>query len=75
MSRHPNVKACLSGHLRQLDEVKVKGVAFHCNGAVSGNWWKGKHQGMPEGYAVVDRYADGRYTVEYVAYGWEAAKG
>ena len=72
LAKHPNVKACLSGHLHQLDEVRVRGVGFHCNGAVSGNWWRGKHQGMPEGYAVVDLFADGRYTCEYVAYGWEA---
>ena len=73
LARHPNVKGCLSGHLHQLDEVRVRGVRFHCNGAVSGNWWKGKHQGMPEGYAVVDLFADGAYTVEYVPFGWVAA--
>jgi 3',5'-cyclic AMP phosphodiesterase CpdA len=72
LAKHPNVKACLSGHLHLLDEVRLGGVGFHCNGAVSGNWWKGRHQGVPEGYAVVDLFADGRYTVEYVTYGWRA---
>jgi 3',5'-cyclic AMP phosphodiesterase CpdA len=72
LSKHPNVKACLSGHLHVTDEVRVKGVRFLCNGAVSGNWWKGTHQGVPEGYAVLDLFADGRLTCEYVPYGWEA---
>ncbi len=73
---HPNVKVCLSGHLHVVDHVEIKGVHYHCAGAVSGNWWRGKHQGFPEGYAVVDLYDDGSHALEYVAYGWKAgAKG
>lgn len=72
LAGHPNVKACLSGHLHVTDDVKVKGVRFLCNGAVSGAWWRGLHQGIPEGYAVLDLFADGTLTCEYVAYGWQA---
>jgi 3',5'-cyclic AMP phosphodiesterase CpdA len=71
-AKHPNVKACLSGHLHQVDHVRIKGVNFHCNGAVSGNWWRGKHDGFDEGYTIVDLFDDGSYTSEYVAYGWKA---
>lgn len=72
LAKHPNVKVCLSGHLHQVDHVQVKGVNFHCNGAVSGNWWRGTHEGFGEGYAVVDLFNDGSYTCEYVTYGWQA---
>jgi Icc protein len=68
----PNVKACLSGHLHQVDHVRVKGINYHCNGAVSGNWWKGLHDGFPEGYALLDLYSDGGYDCAYHAYGWQA---
>ena len=72
LAKHSNVKACLSGHLHLVDHVRIKGVNFHCNGAVCGNWWKGKLAGFDEGYAVVDLYDDGSYTNEYVSYGWKA---
>ncbi len=72
LSRHPNVKACLSGHLHQVEHVEIRGVHFHCNGAVCGAWWRGKHRGFAEGYAVVDLYDDGSYECEYVPYGWVA---
>ncbi|HMP02691.1 MAG TPA: metallophosphoesterase [Gemmatales bacterium] len=67
-----NVKLCLSGHLHLVDHCFVRGVNYHCNGAVSGSWWKGPNEGFPEGYAVVDLYSDGTYELEYVAYGWQA---
>jgi 3',5'-cyclic AMP phosphodiesterase CpdA len=72
LSRHKNVKACLSGHLHQVEHLELRGVHFHCNGAVCGAWWRGKNRGFPEGYAVVDLFDDGSYACRYVAYGWEA---
>lgn len=72
LSRHHNVKACLSGHLHQVEHVEIRGVHFHCNGAVCGAWWRGKHRGFAEGYAVVDLYDDGSYECGYVSYGWVA---
>jgi len=72
-ARHPNVKLCLSGHLHLLDRVDYNGVTYLCNGAVSGNWWRGRHKDCDEGYAVVDLYDDGSFEHEYVKYGWHAA--
>lgn len=70
--KHPNVKACLSGHIHQVDRVDLNGVTYYCDGAVSGKWWGGKHRGMPEGYALIDVYSDGTVEREYVPYGWTA---
>lgn len=72
LSQFPQVKLCLSGHLHLVDHCLVRGVNYHCNGAVSGSWWKGPNEGFPEGYAVVDLFSDGSYQLEYVAYGWQA---
>ncbi len=71
-AQHSNVKLCLSGHLHSLDRVDYNGVAYLCNGAVCGNWWKGRHKDCDEGYAVVDLYDDGSFESEYVKYGWQA---
>jgi len=72
MAKHKNIKACLSGHLHQVETVEIKGIHFHCNGAVCGGWWRGKNRGFAEGYAVVDLYNDGSYDCQYVPYGWNA---
>jgi 3',5'-cyclic-AMP phosphodiesterase len=72
-AKHPNVKVCLSGHLHLVEHVQIKGVNFHCNGAVCGLWWKGKNSGIPEGYAILDLFDDGSYTCQYHAYGWTPA--
>jgi 3',5'-cyclic-AMP phosphodiesterase len=68
-ARHPNVKACLSGHMHLLDEVVYNGVTYCCNGAVSGNWWTTNtfHQ-TKAGYALFDLYADGTIRRTYVPY-------
>jgi len=71
-AKHPNVKLCLSGHLHLCDRVDYNGVTYLCNGAVSGNWWKGRHKDCDEGYAIVDLYNDGSFEHEYVKYGWKA---
>lgn len=70
--KHGNVRACLSGHLHLVDRCEYDGVSYLCNGAVSGNWWKGRHRRCDEGYAIVDLYDDGRVEREYVVYGWKA---
>lgn len=71
--KHANVKACLSGHLHLVERVEFEGVAYLCNGAVSGNWWKGRHQHCDEGYALVDLHSDGTVENRYVTFGWNAA--
>jgi 3',5'-cyclic-AMP phosphodiesterase len=71
-AQHSNVKLCLSGHLHLVDRVDYNGVTYFCNGAVSGNWWKGRHKDCDEGYAVLDLYDDGSFDHEYVKYAWKA---
>lgn len=68
--RHPQVKLCLSGHMHLVDRVDYNGVTYLCNGAVSGNWWKGRHQECEAGYALIDLYDDGSFEHDYVEYGW-----
>jgi 3',5'-cyclic-AMP phosphodiesterase len=75
LTQHPNVKACLSGHLHRVDYVHLKGIHFYCNGAVSGAWWKGKNDGFEEGYAIIDLFDDGSLECRYTPYGWKAMPG
>lgn len=70
--RASNVRLCLSGHMHLLDRCTTEGVTYICDGAVSGNWWKGAHHDLPEGYGVVDLYDDGSFNHEYVTFGWKA---
>jgi len=70
--KHPNVKVCLSGHIHLIDRVDFQGVTYLCDGAVSANWWKGRHQQCDEGYGLLNLYDDGSFEHEYAAYGWKA---
>lgn len=70
--KHRNVKLCVSGHIHLIDRCDYQGVTYLCNGAVSANWWKGRHQECDEGYALIDLYDDGTFDHQYVAYGWKA---
>lgn len=72
--QHSNVKACVSGHIHLVDRVEYMGVTYLCDGAVSGNWWKGsRFNECDPGYALIDLYDDGTVERQYVAYGWAAA--
>lgn len=57
--KHPNIKVCISGHIHLQDEVDYLGIKYYCNGAVSGNWWKGSFQEFAPAYALLDFYHDG----------------
>jgi len=70
--KHPNVKCCISGHIHLIDRVDYDGVTYLCNGAVCGNWWKGRHQECDEGYTLLDLYDDGTVERTYVTFGWKA---
>jgi Icc protein len=70
--KHPNVKLALSGHMHLHDRVEYGGVTYICDGAVCGNWWKGRHIDCDEGYGLVDLYDDGTFEHRYVTYGWKA---
>jgi 3',5'-cyclic-AMP phosphodiesterase len=65
---HPNVKVCLSGHLHMEEDATYLGVRYLCNGAVSGGWWKGKHQEFGPAYALIDFYDDGSVENQMVGY-------
>ena len=67
-----NVRLAVSGHIHLVDRCDYRNVTFICDGAVSGNWWKGPLAQFPEGYGVIDLYPDGRFQHEYVTYGWKA---
>jgi 3',5'-cyclic AMP phosphodiesterase CpdA len=66
--RYPNIKVCLSGHIHLQDELEYLGIKYFCNGAVSGNWWKGAFQEFAPAYAVIELNNDGtssRKVIEY----------
>ena len=65
---HPNIKVCLSGHIHLQDELEYLGIKYYCNGAVSGNWWKGSFQEFAPAYAVVELFDDGTSARNMVSY-------
>jgi len=69
------VKLCLSGHQHLLDHCTTDGVTSIWDGAVSAAWWKGVHQGVPEGYGLIDLFEDGTFEhpMSHTA-GWYAAE-
>ncbi len=71
--KNPQVKLCVSGHIHLVDRYEYNGVAYLCNGAVSGAWWLGRNREFPPGYVVLDLYPDGRWTHEFVEWGWNPA--
>lgn len=73
-AKHPHVKMCVSGHIHEIDRVDYQGVSYMCNGAVCGNWWKGRHKQCDEGYAVLDLFDDGTFERAYQTFGWKAER-
>ena len=65
---YPNVKLCLSGHIHLRDKVVYNNVTYLCDGAVCGAWWKGNKRETGPGYGLIDLYADGSFTEQYVNY-------
>jgi 3',5'-cyclic AMP phosphodiesterase CpdA len=66
--QYPNLKVCLSGHIHLQDELDYLGVKYYCNGAVSGNWWKGAFQEFAPAYAVFEFNNDGSCARKMVNY-------
>jgi 3',5'-cyclic AMP phosphodiesterase CpdA len=66
--KYPNVKLAISGHIHLLDRVEYNGIAYCCNGAVSGAWWGGNYQQTQPGYAIIDLFSDGTFTNNYHTY-------
>jgi predicted MPP superfamily phosphohydrolase len=68
-NKYPNIRLCISGHTHLHDQVVYNNIAYFCNGAVSGNWWKTDHcQETKAGYAIIDLYDDGSFTNIYTDY-------
>ncbi len=65
---NPNIKACISGHIHLQDEINYMGVRYFCNGAVSGNWWKGSFQGFAPAFATLDFFDDGTMERNMIVY-------
>jgi 3',5'-cyclic AMP phosphodiesterase CpdA len=68
--KYPNIKFCLSGHIHLYEQIVYNGITYICNGAVSGNWWKGIRYKTDNGYALINLYDDGSFDNEYITYGW-----
>jgi hypothetical protein len=68
-----NLKLVLQAHLHIVEQIAVKGTHFVTAGAVSGAWWKGPHEGFPEGFVVVDVDEDA-FDYRYETYGWRAGE-
>ena len=65
------VKTCLSGHIHLIDQLEYLGISYYCNGAVSGNWWKGIYKEFPPAFAVLNLYEDGSSERELHFYNWK----
>jgi Icc protein len=66
--QYPNLRTCISGHIHLQEEIEYLGIKYYCNGAVSGNWWKGTFQEFAPAYAVMELFDDGvsrRVMVNY----------
>ena len=57
--KYSNIRVCISGHIHLQDEIDYLGIKYYCNGAVSGNWWKGAFQEFEPAYAIVELFEDG----------------
>jgi 3',5'-cyclic-AMP phosphodiesterase len=66
--QYPNIKLCMSGHIHLQDELNYLGIKYYCNGAISGNWWRGSFQEFAPAYAVIDLYDDGSFRRTMVNY-------
>ena len=66
--QYPNIKVCMSGHIHLQDELNYLGIKYYCNGAISGNWWKGSFQEFAPAYAVLEVKEDGSFSRTMVNY-------
>jgi len=64
------LKLVLQGHLHFLEDIYTGGVHFITGGAVSSAWWRGKRDGLEEGFLKIDVKGDS-FEWEYIDYGWE----
>jgi predicted phosphodiesterase len=70
-----NVRAFVSGHIHDVDDIEVAGARFICSGSVSGQQWRGPklpRPGCEEGFGIFDCRPDGSFDYAYHDYGWQA---
>lgn len=68
-----NLKLVLQGHLHILEDNYVKDIHFITGGAVCSGWWKGKRDGLEEGFVYLT-FEGEKFSWKYVDYGWEPEK-
>ncbi|MBP7108666.1 MAG: metallophosphoesterase [Chitinophagaceae bacterium] len=66
--QYPQIKVCISGHIHMQDEIHYMNVKYLCNGAVSGNWWKGPFNEFAPSYAVMELFNDGTVKRTMIPY-------
>jgi 3',5'-cyclic AMP phosphodiesterase CpdA len=69
--KNHNLKLVLQGHLHYVEDIYANGIHFITGGAVSSKWWRGKENGMEEGFLIVNVQGN-TFEWEYFDYGWEA---
>ena len=70
------VNLVLTGHQHENETLVYEHTTHIEDAAVCGAWWRGPHNGFPEGFGVIDVRADGTFEHQYQTYGWKAdAKG
>ena len=70
-----SVRTYVSGHIHDVDDIRVAGARFICSGSVSGQQWTGPklpRPGCEEGVGLFDCRPDGSFDYTYHDYGWEA---
>ncbi len=72
--RRHRVNLALSGHKHENETIRYEHTTHIEDGAVCGAWWKGPHNGNPEGFGIIDVKADGTFEHRYETYGWQAAQ-
>lgn len=65
---YPNIRVCISGHIHLQDELDYLGIKYYCNGAISGNWWKGSFQEFAPAYAIMEFFEDGTSKRSMIRY-------
>ena len=63
------LKLVLQGHVHFLEDNFVNNIHFITGGAVCSKWWKGKNEGLEEGFLVV-HINDDEIKWEYKDFGW-----
>ncbi len=65
-----NLKLVLQGHVHLIEDIFYNNIHFVTGGAVSANWWLGKHFGTEEGFLMVKVKGD-EFEWDYIDFGWE----